>query len=175
MYHLKPNFKLMMELIDQTFATRNDPGQIQVTQAQMKKLETIHPSTLSEFANENGPLIWILLIPTMRSVMNEFLEGKISEAELLKKTKPKQNYDCIYLCSATTLPEARHKGETKKLCLRAINEICKDHSILTLFVWPFTKEGEKLASVIAKECCMELKVKEQFYTNKKTSHNGEVH
>ncbi len=159
MYHLKPNFKLMMELIDQTFATRNDPGQIQVTQAQMKKLHAIHPATLSEFANEDGPLIWVLLIPTTHVVMNEFREGKISETELLKKTKPNQPYDCIYLCSATTLREARGKGETKKLCLKAISEICKDHSIKTLFVWPFTKEGEKLASVIARECNMDLKIK----------------
>lgn len=149
----------MMELIDQTFATRNDPGQIQVTQAQMKKLEAIHPSTLSEFANEDGPLIWILLIPTQHSIMEEFLSGKISEAELLKKTKPKQQYNCIYLCSATTLPEARHKGETKKLCSQAIDNICKDHFIDTLFVWPFTKEGEKLAKNIASERSMELKIK----------------
>jgi hypothetical protein len=149
----------MMTLIDQTFATRNDPGQIQVTQAQMKKLQSIHTATLSEFANEDGPLIWILLIPTTHKVMFDFLKGTISEAELLKQTRPKQNYDCIYLCSATTLPEMRHKGETKKLCLNAIREICKDHSIKTLFVWPFTKEGEKLAQSIAKECNMELMIK----------------
>jgi hypothetical protein len=159
MYHLKPNFKRMMDLIDQTFATRNDPGQIQVTQAQMKKLESIHAATLSEIANEDGPLIWILLFPTTHQVMNDFLERKISEKELLKQTQPKQNYDCIYLCSATTLPEARGKGETKKLCLKAIREICKDHKIRTLFVWPFTTEGEKLAASIANECSMELKIR----------------
>jgi hypothetical protein len=150
----------MMDLIDQTFATRKDPDQVQVTQAQMKKLQAIHPATLSEFANEDGPLIWVLLIPTTQKVMLDFVEGRISEAELLKQTKPQQNYDCIYLCSATALPEARNKGETKKLCLKAIHEICKDHIIKILFVWPFTKEGEKLAESIAKECNLKLMIKE---------------
>ena len=156
---MKPNFYRMLELIDQTFATRNDPGQIQVTETQMKKLRNIHPATLSEFANDEGPLIWILLIPTTTLVMEGFLSGKISETELLKKTKPKQNYEYIYLCSATALPEARKKGDTKKLCVKAIKNISKDHAIKTLFVWPFSKEGEKLAQSIAEICKLELLVK----------------
>jgi hypothetical protein len=149
----------MLELIDETFATRQDPGQIQVTQAQIKKLQNIHEATLSEMADQDGPLIWVLLIPTTKLIMDDFLSGKISEAELLQKTKPQQNYDCIYLCSATTLPEARKKGDTKKLCIKAIKNISKDHPIKTLFVWPFSKEGEQLAEGIAKECGMELLVK----------------
>ncbi len=152
----KPNFKLMMQLIDETFATRKDPGQIQVSEAQMKKLQAIHPATLSEFADKDGPLIWILLIPTTKEIMNDFLSGKITETQLLEHTKPKERYDCIYLCSATTLPEMRNKGETKKLCIHAIEQIMKDHSINTLFVWPFTKEGEILAEAIVKKCELEL-------------------
>jgi hypothetical protein len=164
---MKPNFSRMLELIDETFATRQDPGQIQVTQEQMKKLQNIHPATLSELNNEDGPLIWVLLIPTTRSIMDDFLRGKISETKLLKNTKPPSNrpgivdqeYDCLYLCSATALPEARKKGDTKKLCLKAIKSISKDHKIKTLFVWPFSKEGEELAKSIANECRMELLIK----------------
>ncbi len=154
--HPKPNFNRMLELIDETFATRKDPGQIQVTQAQMKQLEAIHPATLSEKANDDGPLIWVLLIPTTKTIMNNFLSGKISETQLLEQTKPQQNYDCIYLCSATTLPEARGKGDTKKLCLAAIEEISKDHNITSLFVWPFSKEGGQLAQKIADELKLPL-------------------
>jgi hypothetical protein len=156
----KPNFNRMLQLIDETFATRNDPGQIQVTQKQMKKLGEIHEATLTELADENGPLIWILLIPTTKNIMHDFLKGTITETELLNRTKAKEKYDCIYLCSATTLPESRGKGATKKLCLEAIKNISRDHAITTLFVWPFTKEGEALAKVIAKECGLELLVKE---------------
>ncbi len=149
----------MLDLIDEVFSTRNDPDQIQVNQQQLKKLQAIHPATLTEFANEDGPLIWILIIPTTNSIMNDFLEGKISEKRLLEKTKEGDKYECIYLCSATTLPEFRGKGETKKLCIKAINSITEVHTIKTLFVWPFTKEGGVLAQKIANECDLELKVK----------------
>jgi len=146
----------MLQLIDEVFATRNDPGQIQVNQKQLKKLQALHPATLSELADDNGPLIWILLIPTTKDIMQDFLSGKITERQLLERTKVPGTYDCIYLCSATTLPEMRGKGKTKELCMKAIREICKDHPVDTLFVWPFTKEGEKLAESIAQECGLRL-------------------
>ena len=156
MSHPKPNFQRMLTLIDEVFATRNDPGQIQVNQKQLKKLQNIHPATLSEQENEGGPIIWILIIPTTKDIMNDFLQHRISEKELLEKTKVGDSYDSIYLCSATTLPEYRGKGETKKLCLTAIRSVCNTHPIKTLFVWPFTNEGEQLATQVAKECGMEL-------------------
>lgn len=146
----------MIQLIDDVFATRNDPDQLQVDQQQLKKLQEIHPATLTELADDNGPYTWVLVIPTTKAVMHEFLSRKISEKGLLDKTKPGDSYDCIYLCSATTLPEYRGKGETKKVCLSAIQRICKDHPVTTLFVWPFTKEGELLATSIAGICHLEL-------------------
>lgn len=162
MSHPKPNFQRMLTLIDEVFATRNDPDQIQVNQKQLKKLQNIHPATLSELENEDGPAIWILIIPTTKDIMNDFLQHKISEKELLAKTKAGDSYDCVYLCSATTLPEYRGKGETKKLCIAAIRSVCNTHPIKTLFVWPFTKEGELLAAKAAKECGLELlKVKDR--------------
>lgn len=154
---VQKNYKRMMQLIDEVFKTRNDPQQLQVNDQQLKKLQKIHPQTLTELSNNDGPLIWILMIPTITQVMEEFLEGKISETMLLEKTKPGEKYDCIYLCSATTLPEARGKGLTKKLCIDAIKSISSEHPIHTLFVWPFTKEGYALAQAVAKNCKLELK------------------
>jgi len=161
MSHPKPNFNRMLQLIDEVFATRNDPDQLQVTQQQLKKLQKIHPATLTEKAGKDGPVIWILIIPTTKKIMEQFIKHEISEKTLLEKTKPGDIYDCIYLCSATTLPEARGKGETKKLCLEAIKKICKDHPITTLFVWPFTKEGGKLAQTVAKESKLWLLKREE--------------
>ena len=159
MAQAQPNYSRMMAVIDQVFETREDPDQIQVTPKQLKQLQEIHPATLTELANEEGPLIWILMIPTTQNIMEDFLAAKISEKQLLEKTQPGINYDCIYLCSATTLPEYRGKGETKKLCLKGIKSIIKDHPITTLFVWPFTKEGDGLAEAVAKECGLELRKK----------------
>ncbi len=157
MSEYSPNMSRMFALIDEVFATRSDAGQLQVTESDLKKLNEIHPAALSELANENGPVIWVLVIPTTSSVMNDFLDGKIQEREIPERTIPGATYDCIYLCSATTLPEYRGKGETKKVCLNAINAICKDHPINTLFVWSFTKEGEMLAKSLAAESKLALR------------------
>lgn len=152
MLHPQPNFNRMLQLIDEVFATRKDPDQIQVNPEQLKKLQAIHPATLSELADENGPVIWVLMIPTTRQVMEDFLAKRISEKDLLERTPAGGNYDCIYLCSATTLPEHRGKGKTKEVCRKAIRAIMGSHPVKTLFVWPFTGEGEMLAEKLAEEC-----------------------
>lgn len=156
----KPNFNHMLQLIDEVFATRNDPDQIHVNQDQLKKLQAIHPATLSELSDENGPLVWVLMIPTTSAIMTDFLSGNISEKQVLDRTIPGQAYDCLYLCSATTLPEARGKGLTKKVCLEAIAKISEQHNIRTLFVWPFSAEGSALAGSLAKQLHLNLFIKE---------------
>jgi hypothetical protein len=57
------------------------------------------------------------------------------------------------------LPEARNQGETKQLCLNAIKEILKSNPIENLFVWPFTKAGEALATTIANATSLKLLIK----------------
>ncbi len=146
----------MLQLIDEVFATRQDPDQLQVTRQQIEKLNNIHPAALTELADENGPVIWVLMIPTTSAIMNAFIHKEISEKELLDKTKPGHSYDCIYLCSVTTLPEYRGKGKTRDLCLKAIASIVNNHPIKTLFVWPFTKEGDRLAISLARSCKLAL-------------------
>ncbi|MDX2174032.1 MAG: hypothetical protein SFY56_13095 [Bacteroidota bacterium] len=146
----------MLGLIDEIFETRNDPKQLEVNEAVIEKLQQLHPSTLCELANEQGPISWVLIIPTTKSLMMDFLDCKVSENDLLNKTTVDDNFESIYLCSATTLPEFRRKGDTKKMCIRAIKEVCKDFPIKTLYVWPFTREGEFLAEGIAKEIGLPL-------------------
>lgn len=147
-----PNFHRMFTIIDEVFATRNDPHQLQVDDAVIQKLVAIHPATLGELANSDGPLIWVLLIPTHKLVMEKFLAGEINERQILEQTYPGELYDCIYLCSVTTLREVRGKGETKKLCLNQINSIRSDHPIEALFVWSFSDEGELLADSLGRSC-----------------------
>ncbi len=154
-----PNFQRMFQIIDDVFATREDPDQLQVDEEVIKKLTEIHPACLSELADENGPVIWALMIPTTENVMNDFLAGKISERELLDETHSGEKFTCLYLCSVTTLPEYRQKGETKKICLEAIEKICSNFPIATLYVWAFTPEGESLAKKLASNSGLALKMR----------------
>lgn len=143
------NLERMLQLVDEVFATRKDPDQLQVDDAVLRKLTDIHPATLSEYDDGNGPVVWILLIPTTLQVMDEFIAGRISENELLARTEPGQTYEAIYLCSATVLPEYRKKGIAFELCAKSIAAIAKDHPVSSLYVWPFTAEGERLAQKVS--------------------------
>jgi ribosomal protein S18 acetylase RimI-like enzyme len=147
---MSDNFNRMIELVNSFFDTRNDPDQISVTPADRVRLESIHPATMSEFVDGDGPVAWIMLIPTTHAIRDQFINGVITEQQLLDKTQSGGKYDTIYLCSASVLPEYRHQGLAKKITIDAINNIRKDHPIKSLFYWPFSNDGKTLALAVAK-------------------------
>jgi len=145
------NLERMIQLAEETFSVRTDPNQLDVTEAVIEKLREIHPATLSEHTVDDGPVVWILLIPSSTETMHRFLNEEISERELLNEVIPGQVYDSIYLCSALVLPEFRKKGLAMQLTLEAIEKIQLQHPIGALYVWPFSREGFALAARIANE------------------------
>ncbi len=138
----------MIQLAEDVFNTKSDPDQLDVNEEVLKRLRLIHPATISEYDDGNGPVAWVLLLPTTQELMHRFLDKKISEKQLFELTKPGISYDAIYLCSALVLEEYRRKGIAKQLTLDAIKKIEKDHEIKALFVWPFTEEGGLAAAAI---------------------------
>ncbi len=157
---MSDNFNRMIQLVNSFFDSKNDPEQISVTEEERTRLHDIHPATMSEFANEDGPIVWILMVPTTHTIMERFIKGTITEKQLLQETQPGISYDAIYLCSASVLPEFRRKGLAKKVTIEGINNIRKDHPIKSLFYWPFSDEGKALANAIAKEVGLPLFEKE---------------
>ncbi|MGZ3864831.1 MAG: hypothetical protein ACXVPN_16320 [Bacteroidia bacterium] len=149
------SFERMIQLAEEAFAVREDPDQLDVNESVIKRLPEMHPSTVSEF-DDNGPAVWILLIPTTTELMHKFLEKEISEKQLYEKTPLHIKYQAIYLCSAMVLSEYRRKGIAKRLTVEAVTGICREHPVKTLFVWPFSKEGDALAEEIAKLCGLPL-------------------
>jgi hypothetical protein len=144
------NFERMMQLAEKVFATKNDPDQLDVNQDVLERLQKIHPATISEYDDGNGPVAWILLIPTTLGLMKNFLEQKITEKELFELTPLNTSYEALYLCSAMVLDEYRRKGIAKQLTLDAIEKIRIDHPIKALFVWAFSEEGEKGSETMGK-------------------------
>ena len=143
------NFERMIQLADEAFAVKNDPTQLDVNQQVLKRLHRIHPSTISEYNEGNGPVAWLLLFPTTIDLMNRFLQCEISEKELFDLTPLDSTYEALYLCSALVLEEYRRKGITKQLSLKAIESIGKDHPLKAAFVWAFSPEGDLAAETIA--------------------------
>jgi len=156
----KSNFERMLELADEAFSSRTDPAQLNVDEDVIKRLIQIHPSTVSEYDDGNDPVVWILIIPTTNELMEQFLSKNISENELFELTPTNIKYDTIYLCSAMVLEEYRGKGIAKKLTIDAINNIKRVHQVNTLFVWPFSKEGDALAAYVANKTQLPLRKRE---------------
>ena len=146
----------MRELADEFFETKNDPAQITVTEEIIGRLREIHPATLTEESEADGPIAWILVIPTTFEVMEEFVDKTINERELLTSVIPGQRYDAVYLCSALVLPEHRGKGLARRLAVKAVRAIQKEHPIIYLFYWSFSVEGDRLANSLAREFDMPL-------------------
>lgn len=146
----------MIKLSEEFFDMKNDPAQLSVDEDTMKRLLEINPSTLSEKTDENGPIAWMLIIPTTKKVMDDFLTRKITEKEILDRTPLGEKYDTIYLCSALVLPEYRGRGLAKQMVLHAIQSILNQHPIQSLFVWSFSTEGKSLANWVANELNLPL-------------------
>ena len=153
----------MLQLVDEFFSVKNDPSQLDVTPIVMEQLNELHPLTLSEEVIGDGPVCWILLIPSTLKTMEEFISGKISESDILnhsiEEKKTSNNFEAIYLCSAIVLPEFRKKGIAKKVTLEAVAAMRKDFDIKFVYSWPFSEEGKKLSALIGELTELPLKMK----------------
>ncbi len=154
------NLQRMIQLAEEVFAFRTDPDQLVVTDEVRERLTALHPATLNGEENEDGPIAWMLLIPTTLEIMDGFLHKRVNERQLLELTPIPGRYEAVYLCSALVLPEYRNKGLARRLVLDAIRRMQADHPIKALFVWPFTAEGKKLARTIATELRLPLHERE---------------
>jgi GNAT superfamily N-acetyltransferase len=143
------NYERMIRLADEVFASKDDPDQLDVNEDVIEELLQIHPATISEYDNGEGPIAWVILIPTTIELMNQFIQCEISEKQLFELTKKEKIFDGIYLCSAMVLEEYRKKGIAKNLVLKAIETIREHHLIQALFVWSFSKEGDLGAETIS--------------------------
>jgi hypothetical protein len=143
------NYERIIQLADEVFSSRTDPDQLNVDENVMAHLQLIHPDTMSEYDDGNGPVCWILCIPTTLDLMTKFINQEISERELYELTPLNTKYESIYLCSALLLEEFRGKGIAQSIAVKAIESIKQDHSIKALFFWAFSKEGEKLAEKLS--------------------------
>jgi ribosomal protein S18 acetylase RimI-like enzyme len=153
------NLKRLIALAEEFFDVKNDPDQISVDEETRAKLLAIHPNTMTEVRNDDGPIVWILTIPTTTGVMEQFLSKEINEQQILEKTVPGDTYEAVYLCSALVLPEHRGKGMAKRTAVQAVREIQKQHPIKELFAWTFSVEGGGLAVSIAKELGLPLRIR----------------
>ena len=150
------NLERMIQLATEVFDVKNDPSQLDVDQHVIERMLRLHPASVSEYTDGNGPVAWVLCIPTTIGLMNRFLACEITEKELFDLTPEDVAYDALYLCSALVLPEYRQQGITKTLAATAIEKIRARHSLKALFIWPFSHEGIMASESIARQANLPL-------------------
>ncbi|MFM2206412.1 MAG: hypothetical protein RL213_387 [Bacteroidota bacterium] len=153
---MSDNFNRMVRLAEEFFAVKNDPDQLDVDQEVLSRLMALHPATVSEEVEGDGPVVWVLLIPCTLDSMHRFLRKEINEKELLDHASRGGMLEAVYLCSALVLPEYRKQGRAERVTLQAIRHLKEDFSLKALFVWPFSKEGDRLAHRIARNLQLPL-------------------
>ncbi len=146
---MNDNYRRLVQMADDIFSVKSDPTQLDVDENVIRRLKLIHPATVSEYSDENGPAAWLIVIPITEDLMRKFVDGSITERELYDQTPETGKYDAIYLSSALVLEEYRRKGIIKELAIKAIEEIRKDHPIRYLVTWPFTTEGNLASEKIS--------------------------
>lgn len=134
----------MLALAEDFFATQNDPGQIPVNEETLQKLRRLHSATIL-YRLEDGEFVsWVISLPTQRFLMEQFLEGAITERELLELTKPEDSYEALYLCAAFTVAAHRRKGYVLGLFAEALRRLPLTADA-PLFAWPVSYEGKMIA------------------------------
>ncbi|HRO98804.1 MAG TPA: GNAT family N-acetyltransferase [Flavobacteriales bacterium] len=150
------NYERLLALADAVFAVRSDPAQLDVDEAVLDRLRRIHPASVQEKVTPEGPIAWLLFIPTTRALMDDFVHERITERELCERTPEGATYHAVYLCSGLVLPEHRRKGVARELGLRALEAIRRDHPIQALCVWTFSEAGRAGAKALAAEAGLPL-------------------
>ncbi len=139
-----------MKIAEEFYGTETDPTQIPIGRESGEKLWRLHPnSELAKIENDE-PLSWVIVLPTQNTLADKFIKGEITERELLDRTEPKEIYEALYLCSAFTVPEHRHKGYATALLKEAIEGIPHITDV-RLFAWVYTSEGESLIKKLENE------------------------
>ncbi|MBX2972264.1 MAG: hypothetical protein KF797_04110 [Flavobacteriales bacterium] len=154
------NLARMLQLAEEVFAVHADPTQLQVDETVLARLQRLHPATRGEAVDADGPVAWVLVIPTTTPLMDAFVAGTLTEQELYERTPEGAVYEAVYLCSAMVLREHRRQGLAMRLTREAIDSIRKDHPIRALFCWPFTPEGAMLANALAASTGLPLRTRE---------------
>jgi len=153
------NYERLIQLAEDSFAAHEDPDQLFVTGDVLTRLRRLHPATVAERTDANGPVAWILLIPTTLNLMEQFLTSAITEKELYERTPDKGPYGAVYLCSALVLEEYRGRGIATELTVEALKRISQDHPIKVLFNWPFSPEGASVAKTVAERTGLPMRVR----------------
>lgn len=143
----------LITLIENQFDTRNHPEQMQINDENRLWVRSKIPECALIIKDKDIVIGSTLIIPSILVVMNDFISGKIHEADLVHQMQREEiNYkkmQAIYLCSAFIKPEYRGKGLALKALIKSIHDINPENHPFPLYYWAYSQDGKRLADKLA--------------------------
>jgi GNAT superfamily N-acetyltransferase len=156
----KDSFEKIKKISEEFFGTKSDPEQIEINQENADELYKLHSGTIIyKFNEKDEPIAWVTTIPTSIHVMNDFLDKKISERELMGLALKEKSFEALYLCGVFVLPEYRNMGYGKSMLLQGIEKVSQDKDI-PLYCWNYSEEGRMLIKSLSLVVGKEIKCRE---------------
>lgn len=132
-----------IRIAEQYYGTATDANQIPIVPASNEKLERLHPKCVLIKVINDEPVSWSVVVPTSRSLAEQFVAGTITEKELFDRTEPATMYEALYFCSVFTVPEYYRQGFATALLRESLASIPLVPNPY-LCCWIFSPEGEKM-------------------------------
>ncbi len=131
--------------IEKAFGTDTDPTQAAPSVEQFKGLQNVDPYSLLLRKDDKGEVIgWSGMVPVSKQLAEDFVQGKINEAQIISGAIEKPGYDALYHWAFYTDPEARQKGETINFAEAQFKKLIERHPTIQDHVaWGYSEEGAK--------------------------------
>jgi len=148
----------MNKIAENFFGTNDNSEQIPINNESFEKLQKLHSETFAYKLEDGEPISWAVILPTSNDLADKFLNGKITERNLLDLSKSRNSYDALYLCAVFTVPEYRHNGYALEMLKQGIENIPHSKNA-KLFAWPYSAEGNILIKKLEKELNLPIKLR----------------
>ena len=157
------DIKQSSKLAEKYFKTKNDPTQAPVSQENSTWISKRIPDCLNIIKKDKQVVGFSLIVPCTTKLMNQFLVGKITEAQLFEQNKKNFSYqtrNAIYLCAMFVSHHHRKKGLALTSKLKSIQTIKpKLKAPQILFAWPFSDASKTINRKLAQKTNLTLREK----------------
>lgn len=94
-----------------------------------------------------------IVLPSSEEDMYDFINEKITEKELFYRIleTDRENFSCLYLCSAVIAENYRRRGLAKKSLMKQIEKFSNIYDIKYIYSWAFSDAGKKICNNISEE------------------------
>lgn len=142
---------LIRELSAKAYNTEGDSFQTEARSVAGRNLTMLSRATTILKRIDGEIAGWAVAVPTSARVMQQFLTGEMSEAELYKAALQSPDFACLYLMEVVVRPPYRGNGLGTGLFANQVQFFREVHQTKAFFTWVYSPEGGRLMHRLEKQ------------------------